>query len=156
MKRAAHYTTRVAKDICTQIATGHTLAEALAIVGYLAPTMVTVWRWLDEYPEFREMYERARSLQADLHADRMLEISREVIGKPSAAAAYRVATDILKWQAEVRNKTRYGKAIDESGKGKVMDPTKLRAEIKRLEAELGVAESKVVPLKVLNAVAKNE
>lgn len=147
--RRAHYTQRVARDICEQIAMGKTLDEALKIVGYLAPKMNALWKWLDEYPEFREMYERARALQADIHADRMLEISREVIDKPSAAAAYRVATDILKWQAEVRNKTKYGKAIDESGKGKVMDPTKLRAEIKRLEIELGVAESKVTPLKVV-------
>lgn len=147
--RRAHYTTRVAKDICTHIAQGKTLQQSLDKVGYLAPALVTVFRWLTEYPEFRELYEAARTMQADLHADRMLEISHDVIEDPKNAAAYRVATNILKWQAEVRNKARYGKAIDESGKGKALDPTKLRAEIKRLEAELGVAESKVVPMKVV-------
>jgi hypothetical protein len=146
-KRAAHYATRIAKEICKHIALGLTLAEALAKVGYLAPTEPTVWRWLDEHADFREMYERARQMQADSHADRMLEMSREVIKAPSAATAYRVAIDVLKWQAEVRNRQKYGvKGEDDKGK-KPMDPAKLRSEIKRLEAELGVAESKVVPLK---------
>lgn len=149
MKRKAHYTVRMAKELCQHIALGCTLNESLEKLGYLAPSMASVWRWLDEFPEFREMYERARQLQADVHADRMLEMSREVITKPAAAAAYRVGIDVLKWQAEVRNKSRYGKTAEDPGKNKPLDPAKLRAEIKRLEVELGVAESKVVPIKAV-------
>lgn len=149
-KRAAHYAIRIAKDICRHIALGKTLQQSLDAVGYLAPTMPTVWRWLDEHQDFREMYERARMLQADVHADRMLEMSKEVIERPSAAAAFRVATDILKWQAETRNRAKYGSKSDEAGKNKTLNPAELRKEIKRLEGELGVAESekaKIVPLK---------
>jgi hypothetical protein len=150
-KRAAHYNPRIAREICEAIAEGDTLEEALEKIGFLAPTLTTVYRWFELYPEFKEKYETARTLQADVHADRMLMMSREVLSKPTAATAYRVAVDILKWQAEVRNSGRYGKRIDESGKKKPMDPAKLRAEIKRLEAELGVAEKKVVPLKAVKA-----
>ncbi len=150
-KRAAHYTQRIANDICEYIVEGMTLQEALNKVGFLAPSITTVFRWLELYPEFRERYERARQLQADSHADRMLEMARTVIANPQTATAHRVAVDILKWQAEVRNKGKYGKAIDEAGRNKPLDPAKLRSEIKRLEQELGVAESKVKPLK---AVAK--
>lgn len=153
-KRAAHYNIRVAKDICRHIAMGETLVMALEKIGYLAPTMPTVWRWLDEHQDFREMYERARQLQADTLADQMLEMSREVIKAPGAATAYRVASDIVKWQAETRNRAKYGSKSDESGKNKALNPVELRKEIKRLEGELGVAESekaKIVPLK---AVAK--
>lgn len=135
---------------------GKTLAEALKEVGYLAPSMPTFWRWIDEHADFREMYERARSLQADGHADRMLEISREVIDAPQKATAYRVASDILKWQAEIRNRARYGSKGDEDQGKKVIDPAKIRSEIKRLETELGIAEkagTKVVTLKPVRKTA---
>lgn len=123
---------------------GETLKDALDKVGYLAPTMTTVWRWLDEHADFREMYERARQLQADTDADDMRVLGREIRDKPTAAAAYRVAIDVLKWQAEVRNKVKYGTKGEDPKTARPLDPTKLRQEIKRLEDELGVAESKVL------------
>jgi terminase small subunit-like protein len=148
-QRRAHYTVRVADQICEQIALGKTLNQALVKVGYLAPAINTIWKWLDIYPEFREKYERARQLQADMHADKMLELAEDVLDQPKAANAHRVAIDVLKWQAEIRNKQRYGRTKDDAGKNKPMDPNKLRAEIKRLETELGVAESKVQPIRVV-------
>ena len=154
-KRAAHYVVRIADQICEQIAIGKTLKQALAIVGYLAPNINAVYKWLDIHPEFREKYERARQLQADIHADDMLELGQEAIRDPKAAAGFKVAADILKWQAEVRNKVRYGKAIEENNK-KALDPAKIREEIKRLEHELGIVEAKVVPLKVVNSNVKSE
>lgn len=153
-KRAAHYAPRIAKDICREIALGRTLQEALVKVGYLAPTATTFWRWIDEHPDFRDMYERARSLQADTHADRMLELSREVIERPTLAAAYRVAIDVLKWQAEVRNRSKYGSKGDDDSAKRPLDPAKLRTEIKRLEAELGVAEKQGVKVVKLKPVVK--
>lgn len=154
-KRAAHYNTRVAREICEYIANGLTLKEALARIGFLAPNINTVYKWLELYPEFREKYERARTLQADVHADEVLELSRSVLQNPKDAAAHRVAADILRWQAEIRNRGKYGKTIDESNKNKALDPAKLRAEIKRLETELGVAESKVTPLKAVKTGTKD-
>jgi hypothetical protein len=151
-KRAAHYAPRIGKDICRYIALGKTLAEALKEVGYLAPSMPTFWRWIDEHADFREMYERARTLQADQHADRMLEISREVIDNPRAASAYKVAIDVLRWQAEVRNRSRYGSKADEDTSKKLVEPGKIRAEIKRLETELGIAEKSGAKVSVLKPV----
>lgn len=147
-KRAAHYTPRIGKMICAEVAMGHTLKEALERVGYLAPSMSTVWRWLDEHPDFRDSYERARQLQADTDADEMRVLGKEVRSKPTLATAYRVAIDVLKWQAETRNRAKYGsRGEDPNSNRKPLNPTQLRAEIKRLEEELGVQESKVVPLK---------
>lgn len=148
-KRAAHYNPRIAREICEAIASGDTLEDALQKIGYLAPHIVTVYRWLELYPEFKDKYETARALQADVHADRMLTMSREVLSKPTQSTAYRVAVDILKWQAAIRNPRKYGKVIDDTAGKKPMDPAKLRAEIKRLEQELGVAEKKVVPLRTV-------
>jgi len=145
-KRAAHYTPRIAKDICREIAMGSTLKKALEKVGYLAPTMPTVWRWLDEHQDFRDMYERARQLQADTDADDMRVLGEEIRTRPTAAAAYRVAIDVLKWQAEMRNRAKYSNKAEDPKNRTPMDASKIREEIKRLETELGVAETKVVTL----------
>lgn len=141
-KRKSHYTPRAADDICTAIALGKTLREALDEMGVLAPTVQTVWNWQDSIPEFGEKMERARQFSADGHADMMLEMAREAIKNPSKAAAIRVASDILKWQAEIRNQKKYGSKVQHELTKPPMSPLELRAEIKALEAELGV---KAVP-----------
>lgn len=140
-QRRAHYTTLGAKELCEQIAMGLTLKQSIEKVPPIRrPTMKQVWRWLDELPEFAEMYDRARRLQADCHADRMLEMASEVIAKPTAAAAYRVAGDMLKWQAEMRNPGKYGQKVTHEIKAPPMDPKKLKDEIARLEADLGTSK----------------
>ena len=136
-KRRAHYCVRVANDICEQIALGKSLEKALEIVGPLAPRMPTFWRWLDEYPEFLEKYQRARQMQADMHADRMLDMAQEVILAPSKATAIRVAADILKWQAEIRNSKVYGSKVVHEHK-QLVKPEEVKKEIARLEAEFGI------------------
>lgn len=157
-RRAAHYTPRIGKLICAEIALGKTLQEALDKVGYLAPSMSTVWRWLDEHEDFRATYDRARMLQADTDADEMRVLGREIRSRPTAAAAYRVAIDVLKWQAEMRNRAKYGTRVEDPKNREPLNPTKLRAEIKRLETELGIveAESKLKPFTVFNGGRKPE
>lgn len=143
-----HYVKRTGDLICEQIALGKTLQQALDKVGYLAPTIARFWRWLEDFPEFRDQYERARQLSADMNADRMQEIGEKVIdpGNVKAAAAYKVYIEVLKWNAEMRNAAKYGKNREVKGR-EPMDPAKMRKEIARLEKELGVLESKVVPLR---------
>jgi hypothetical protein len=137
-KRAAHYTPRIGKMICAEIAQGATLLEALEKVGYLAPSISTCWRWLDEHQDFRESMDRARLLQADMQADELIKISRDVVKQPSLATAYRVACDILKWQAEKRNPAKYAPKDTDSKSKKVLNQQEIKAEIKRLESELGI------------------
>lgn len=141
-KRKSHYTPRVAEEICTLIALGKTLRQALAEIGILAPSVQTVWNWQESKPEFAAKMESARQFSADGHADMMLEMASEAIKNPSKAAAIRVASDILKWQAEIRNQKKYGSKVQHELAAKALSPAELRAEIKSLEAELGV---KAVP-----------
>lgn len=140
-KRRAHYCVRVANTICEKIALGNSLRDALEQTGPLAPTMPVFWRWLDEYPEFRVRYERARQMQGDVLADEILDMAKLVINKPSLASAIRVASDILMWQAGIRDKKYNSKAPPEE-KSKLIPPSELKGEILRLEGELGV---KAVP-----------
>lgn len=139
-RRAAHYTARIANDICTHIALGESLEGALKKVGYLAPSMPVVWRWLDEHEDFRVKYERARQLQADTLADKSLGMVLDILKNPKDAAAYRLAMDIFKWHSEIRNPKIYNKVMNTEQKQAPLDANKIKAEIKRLEKELGVAE----------------
>lgn len=134
--RKAHYTTRIAKRLCEHIALGDTLQKALAREP-LGPNITMFWRWLDEYPEFREMHERARMLQAELVADSIMEMAENVLRNPKFAPAYKVAADILKWQAEVRNPARYGAKV-QLQHVVPLDSVKMKAEIVQLEKELGL------------------
>jgi hypothetical protein len=149
VKRIAHYTVRTADLICEYIALGKTLEEALKEVGYLAPTIPQFWKWLDAHEDFREKYDRARQLQADMLADRTLGFVDEVLKDPKAAAAYKVATDILRWHAAVRNRKVYHPMDNDNAKQAPLDAKKIKEEIKRLEKELGVQEAKkpkIVPM----------
>ncbi len=136
-KRSAHYTARIASRICENIALGSTIKAALAEEP-LGPTLRQFWKWLDEYPDFREKFERAQMLQATMHADRILEMAQEVINAPSKAGAYKVASDILKWQAEIRDPKKYGQKVQHELKAPPLKAEDLKAEIKRLEEEFGI------------------
>ena len=133
----SHYTVRIGDAICKEIALGRTLKDALAKVGHLAPPLSVVWKWADENDDFRHKMDRARQLQADMMTDRMLELANEVLERPSAASAYKVASDILKSLAEVRNPGKYGPKMVHEIKAP-MDPAKVQEEIKTLEMELGL------------------
>lgn len=154
--RKARYNTRIAKRICEHIALGATLQDALAKEP-LGPSVPMFWRWLDEYPEFLEMYERARQLQTDLISDTIMAMAQEVLLKPKFAPAYKVAADILKWQAEVKHPERYGSKVTIQHK-KVLDPTAMRKEIKQLEKELGLLgdEPVDVPFREVKELANGQ
>lgn len=142
--------------ICEEIAQGKTLQQALDAIGYIAPTIKTVWKWLDAHPEFRERYDRARQMAADADADKIKELAQDVLKLPKQGSGhYKVAIDALRWQAEVRNRSKYGSKGEDSAK-KPLDPAKIREEIARLQKELGVAENKVQPLHVVPPIAKTK
>lgn len=133
----AHYNSRVANRICENLAMGDSLKTALE-KDVLAPTVQTIYRWLDMYPAFREKYERARLLQADVHADTMMDMARDVVKNPQKASAYRVAADILQWQAAMRNPKMYGSKVTVESKAAPMNAAQIKAEIAVLEKELNV------------------
>lgn len=135
--RHTHYNLRIANRICEHIASGRSLKEALAKEP-LSPSVTMIFRWLDSYPAFREKYERARLMQADVHADTMMEMAEEVLKNPQKASAYRVASDILQWQASMRNPKVYGSKVTVENKAPAMNAAQVKAEIAALEKELNV------------------
>lgn len=154
MAGKCHYVVRIGDQLCEFIAMGRTLEQALKEIGYLAPTMQRFWRWMEEIPEFRAKYERARMLQADVLADKRLEMAAEVLKKPNAAAAYRVAADILASLSAVRDPGKYGAKVTHDIKAP-LDPAKMKEEIARLEEDLGVG-LQATPGNVVNIVGRQE
>ncbi len=133
----AYYNARVANRICEGIAEGLSLKKVLDREP-LGPNMMSIYRWLDEHPAFREKYDRARMLQADVDADAMRDLAIKVIEQPKMSSAIRVAADILQWQASMRNPRLYGNKVTVESKNTTLKPAEVKAEIERLEKELNV------------------
>lgn len=153
-KSRISYNSRIANRICEYLASGMSLKKALAKEPY-GPSVMTIYRWLDGYPTFREKYERARLLQADVHADTMMDMAADVLENPQKASAYRVASDILQWQASMRNPKLYGSKVTVESKAAPLNPEQVKAEIKRLEEELNVDTDSTFKSRDADTTAKN-
>ena len=77
-KRGApsQYTVDMAKRICIRLSNGEALAQMIKDPDM--PAQSTVYKWLLDYPEFTEMYTRAREEQADTNADEIIAIADEM------------------------------------------------------------------------------
>lgn len=73
--RPSSYTPELANEICERIATTPRGLDFICESDDALPSARTVARWLDEQPQFRQSYVRARERQADLIFDECLEIA---------------------------------------------------------------------------------
>jgi len=72
------------------------------------PSTSTVFRWLEQYAGFSELYARAREIQADMLADEILEIADSEIDTNRA----RVMIDARKWLAGKLRPKKYGDRVE--------------------------------------------
>lgn len=73
MGRPSDFTQELADIICERLASGESLRAICRDDGF--PDRVTVIRWKNTLPDFRNQYARARDDQADLYADDIVDIS---------------------------------------------------------------------------------
>ncbi len=85
---------------------GAVIAQGIASRVGIHPS--TFYEWQQLRPEFAEGIARAREESAHRIADRMLALADVALSEPALANSVRVAADILKWQAMVRNRNTYG------------------------------------------------
>ncbi len=71
--RPSKYTKPLAAKICAQLAMGKSMRTVCKQKGM--PAMSTVFKWLNEKPEFSEQYEKAKQEAADAMVEEMLEIA---------------------------------------------------------------------------------
>lgn len=84
---------------------GVTISQGIA--SRLGISTRSFHRWQKEYPELGRSIARARHDSADLIADQILALGHAALERPEMATAIRVAGDILRWSAAVRNPGAY-------------------------------------------------
>jgi hypothetical protein len=95
-----------AKHICDMIESGMTLNAICALPD--VPSIPTVYKWLDNNPDFFQDYARARSKQADTFADMVMT---EAFNSHDAQIG-RLRIDALKWTASKLAPKKYGDKIE--------------------------------------------
>ena len=73
--RPTKYTSKLVNEICARLASGDSLRTICMEDKF--PSKTTVLRWLfdDKHEGFRDQYERARTMQAEIMAEEMLDIA---------------------------------------------------------------------------------
>lgn len=136
-KPKVEFTKAIADEICDQISLGKPIQQILDKPGM--PTWMTVTRHLRTNDTFREQYELARVQQADYLADQMLSYVEKAAADPKGANGYKVAAEILRWQAMVRSPRKYSdRLIQENQTTPPAAQETIIKEIQQLQKELGI------------------
>lgn len=93
--RPTKYTPLLADKICFHIASGESLLALCKRTGM--PTTSTIYKWLNEYPEFSDKYRRAREEQADYYADDIISIADNCTADSAEVAKAKLRIDARKW-----------------------------------------------------------
>lgn len=119
MARQPTYTPDIAEMICIKLMEGESLISICKDKNM--PSESTVYKWLNDIPEFSEQYARAREVQAERYADEIIniadDISRDLIPFSGAIERSKLQVDARKWIASKLLPKKYGsfKAIEVKG-----------------------------------------
>lgn len=92
--RPTLYSEKLALKICERIINGESLASICR--NDAMPCASTVYKWLDEKPEFLDKYAKAKEDQADTLADEMLDIADD--GRNDWMARHDSEGNSIGWQ----------------------------------------------------------
>ncbi len=139
--RPSAYTDAFADYICDKIASSDKGLQTLLEQEENMPHPSMCYRWLHQFPYFREKYTRAREQQADYLADKIIEIASTPIemiiqedgvngygaySKTTKSDAYnhrRLLIDAMKWKASKLAPQKYGDKVDITSDGKRVEQT---------------------------------
>jgi hypothetical protein len=93
--RPSDFRDEIATRICDLLMDGVSLRSICGLEDM--PGRTTVFRWMDENPDFASRYARARMLQADLMDDLILETANACT--PATAQADKVKIAAFQWRA---------------------------------------------------------
>ena len=100
-------------EVFHQLAEGKTLIEICAQKGM--PSKATIYRMVEESPQLRDDYARARSKQADTFAEMIVAESRTC----TDAQLGRLRMDALKWAASKIAPKKFGEKVEVEHAGEV-------------------------------------
>lgn len=114
-KREEVYTVELGERVCDLVSGGSNLHRISLMQGEGFPSSGTMYRWCDQHPEFASKYARARENRADARAERIDEITEQMIRGEIKPDVARVAIDAMKWQAGKEMPRRYGEKLTLDG-----------------------------------------
>ena len=115
--RPTDYSPELINEICDRIANGEPLVRICREEAM--PNVVTVYRWLNKYPEFSNLYAKAKDAAADTLAEEIQDIADSIPmettdkeGNTRFDPAYinwmRLRVDARKWVAAKLKPKKYG------------------------------------------------
>ena len=128
LKNSVKFSQEIFDEICVRIAEGESLRKICK--DEKMPSLVSVWKWLNNSEELVKQYTRAREEQAETFVDEILDIADEnkddtsidengkLIINQEVIARSRLRVDSRKWIASKLKPKRFG------------DYTKIQAEVK--------------------------
>ena len=132
LKNSVKFSQEIFDEICVRIAEGESLRKICK--DDKMPSLVSVWRWLNESEALSKQYTRAREEQAETFVDEILDIAddnkddtyldenNKLIINQEVIARSRLRVDSRKWIASKLKPKRFG------------DYTKIQAEVKDTSA----------------------
>lgn len=109
-KTASQFDPATMAAVCDRVACGESLRRVARDMGYAEQT-VRGWISRDIGGSFAQ-YARARDLQADSHADMIVDACRDVLDGTLPPDQARVAIDGYKWAASKLKPATYGDRVD--------------------------------------------
>jgi hypothetical protein len=112
------YSQELAGEIISLVASGVPMDDTLigadiAVKGIASRVGVspgTIYSWQKKYPDFDAAIRTAREESAHRFADQIVSLAGIAMDNPAMANATRVAGDLLKWSAMVRNRQYYSES----------------------------------------------
>jgi hypothetical protein len=112
MPTSSSYTPEIAAKICERMIEGEDIVTICKDPEM--PSRATVYRWMDEHPEFETQCARAREGLADFEAHKIAEIASKCT--PESAPADRVKLSALQWLASKRAPKKWGEKVEVDAK----------------------------------------
>lgn len=113
---SSSYTTELAAQFCAKVAEGNkSIREICKLKGM--PSKATVFRWLAEQAEFQEMYELAKSEQADTFVDEIVAIADNCKVDADAIRKAKLQIYARVEAAQKMKPKKYGKLLQLAGEG---------------------------------------
>jgi hypothetical protein len=115
LKDPVIYTPELAQELAALIASGVAIGDsemggAVIVPGIASRVGIseaTLYKWQREHPELAAAIDDARIESSHRIADKILTLANVALAEPTMANACRVAGDLYKWQAAVRNPGAY-------------------------------------------------
>lgn len=88
---------RIMEHICERIASGESVEKIFETPGDDYPGSATFWRWLRQFPELNELYEKATEQRGDLYGEQIVAILDQEPPQIATAFGSRVDTGWVQW-----------------------------------------------------------